>query len=60
MKNIGTSSDVCVFVGDTVNDSECARRAGVAFAAAGWNPSVQDIPCKYNFTSPLEILTLVE
>ena len=52
------ASDV-VFLGDTAHDRACARRAGVTFALAGWNPRAQSEPTDVVLAEPGDLLALL-
>lgn len=47
-----------LFIGDTINDSLCAKAAGVDFALAKWG-TAENLPAKYHLKKPIEILTVV-
>lgn len=47
-----------LYIGDTVNDSQCARAAGVDFALATWG-AVEHIQADYYPKDPEEILKVV-
>lgn len=47
-----------LFIGDTINDSLCARAAGVDFALATWG-AVENIPAQYYPKDPGEALKIV-
>ena len=48
----GVSAADCLYVGDTIFDSKCARGAGVDFALVDWSglDSAQGVPAKYRVT----------
>ena len=50
-----------LFVGDSYNDSECAKGANCDFGLAVWGlVSQEEIEAKYHFNDPLDILKLFE
>ena len=46
----------CLYVGDTILDSQCAAAAGMDFALACWRGISAGIPCDYRFTNAGEML----
>lgn len=40
METAAVSNEEMIYIGDSDYDRQCARNAGVAFAAAAWNPQV--------------------
>ncbi|MCM3634762.1 HAD family hydrolase [Paenibacillus camelliae] len=50
-----------IYIGDTIYDYECARDAGVDFGLALWGcKNHENIPAKYKFEKPLDILNFVD
>ncbi|MFC6331324.1 HAD family hydrolase [Paenibacillus septentrionalis] len=50
-----------IYIGDTIYDFECARDAGVDFGLALWGcKNHENIPAKYKFEKPLDILKFVD
>ena len=51
----------CIYIGDTLSDSLCARSAGCRFALADWRKRSKDkIPADFVLTDTAEILDLLE
>lgn len=48
-----------VFVGDTAHDRDCALRAGVRFALAGWNPRAEPAAGDALLARPGDLLRLL-
>lgn len=57
---LGLAPDDVVFIGDTDHDRASARRAGVPFALAGWNPRVVAEPGDRVLGHPRQVLALLD
>jgi HAD superfamily hydrolase (TIGR01549 family) len=55
----GMKPQKALYIGDNINDSLCARAAGVDFALATWGTE-ENIPSKYYPKVPGEILNIVQ
>lgn len=56
----GAQAEASIYIGDTIYDYNCARDAGVDFGLALWGcKQPDDIPAKYKFEHPKDILTLI-
>ena len=58
LNRTGARAEEVLYLGDTLDDSRCARDAGVDFALAGWG-SHGEIPAKYILNRPEELLKRV-
>ncbi|MBR5735456.1 MAG: HAD family hydrolase [Bacteroidales bacterium] len=60
LKKAGVTADECLYVGDTVFDSECARGAGVDFALVDWNGMgvAEGVPADYHVSNADEIYAI--
>lgn len=47
-----------LMIGDTENDAECAKEAGVDFALALWGTHAPDLKAKYRFEKPMQLVQL--
>lgn len=47
-----------IYIGDTVHDYAAAQKAGISFAAAGWNEKASSLP-GIQLTSPADLLDLM-
>ena len=56
----GVTAEDCLYVGDTVFDSECARGAGVDFALVDWNGMgvAEGVPADYHVSNADEIYAI--
>ncbi|MEI6100622.1 MAG: HAD family hydrolase [Eubacteriales bacterium] len=54
----GMKPEKSLFIGDTINDSLCAKAAGVDFALAKWG-TTENLPAKYYLKNPGEIFTIL-
>jgi HAD superfamily hydrolase (TIGR01549 family) len=54
----GMKPQKSLYIGDNINDSLCARAAGVDFALATWG-TAENIPAKYYPRVPRELLQIV-
>ncbi len=55
----GISPRECLYMGDTILDSQCAANAGMDFALADWGGKWDGgIPCDYRFCSAEEMLRI--
>lgn len=54
----GARPEEVLYVGDTINDSLCAQRAGVDFALALWGTFDPTIPARHRLEDPAQLLEL--
>ena len=60
MQKTGYSSRELLFVGDSMNDAQCAKTANVDFVWAKWGSvTTESLPCRYMAEAPQELLTLL-
>jgi HAD superfamily hydrolase (TIGR01549 family) len=59
MEAMGIDASDVVFLGDTAHDRACARRAGVTFALAGWNPRARAESTDVVLSEPGDLLGLL-
>lgn len=60
MEKTGYKKEELLFVGDSINDAQCAQRCGVDFAWAVWGRvGKESLPCKYKVEKPLQLLDLL-
>lgn len=60
IQKTGYSSRELLFVGDSMNDAQCAKTANVDFVWAKWGSvTTESLPCRYMAEAPQELLTLL-
>ncbi|MBP1964161.1 HAD family hydrolase [Paenibacillus aceris] len=60
LENSKAEPSSSIYIGDTIYDSECARDSGVDFGLALWGcKNHENIPAKYKFETPLDILKIL-
>lgn len=60
LENSGIKASQAIYIGDTINDYQCANSAGVDFALALWGTYEKNtIPATHRLTHPTDILNLI-
>lgn len=59
MKQRNLDPEETIYIGDTISDYMAARDAGIAFAAAKWNPEAAELPGTV-LKTPLDLVKMVD
>lgn len=60
MNLLDANPEECIYIGDTIYDSQCAKNAGISFALAKWGSLDPDkIEADYVLSAPKELLDIL-